>query len=77
MAMNEEFNRGDVVVHIGTPDRYVVENRMGSGWCFMSVEQMEHESRIGFYVGKFESRYYVKTGTAWDFKRRMEVEDDD
>ena len=74
--MTEEFQQGDVVVRIGIPGRYVVENRMGSGWCFMSMEQMEHESRIGFYVGRFESRHYVKSGTIWDFKNNREVEDE-
>lgn len=74
--MSEEFQKGDVVVRIGNPGRYVVESKMGGGWCFMSMKQMEHESRIGYYVGWFESRNYVKTGTIWDFENGKEVEDD-
>lgn len=76
LTMCEEFQKGDVVVRIGTPGRYVVENKMGSGWCFMSMKQMEHEFRIGYYVGQFESRNYVKTGTTWDFKKQKEVFDE-
>ena len=72
----DEFKKGDVVVRIGTPGRYVVGDRLGSGRCFVLMEQIGHEPGIGFYVGQFEYRHYVKTGTTWDFKKQKEVDDE-
>lgn len=75
--MNDaEFKLGDVVVHIGTPGKYVVEGTIMKGLCFMSIDQLKKEPRIGFFVDPNEFNQYVKTGTRWDFKERKEVEDD-
>ena len=74
--MTEEFKKGDVVVHIGHPGRYVVEDNIMKGLCLMSMEQLKMEPRIGFFVDPNKFRYFVKTGTTWDFKSNEEVEDD-
>ena len=75
--MIEEFQKGDVVVHIGTPGKYVVEGNIMKGLCFMSMDQIKKtEHRIGFFVGPNEFKQYVKTGTRWDFKKRKEVFDE-